>query len=326
MTTDKTKVRTTDTMRAAVIRRFGGPEALEVERIPIPQPKLGEVLVRIRAASINPLDYKIRSGQLQLLTGKNFPRILGCDFAGEVVDTGSTETEFGVGTRVFGMLNGFKGGGYAEYASVPVQWLAHTPPVLTDQEAAAIPVAARTAWKALRNLLHKAQPQSVLINGASGGVGTFAVQLARIIGVHVTAVSSRDAFSLVEQLGANRLLDYKQTDFTKARDRYDLVFDVVGNRSFCKCAPILNPKGLYITTAPSLQGVLALIFAQPFTGKKALILDLRPDGADLTNIARMVTENNLRPIVAKIFPLSEVAAAHTYGETKHPRGKIILQM
>ncbi|MBN3944695.1 MAG: NAD(P)-dependent alcohol dehydrogenase [Nostoc sp.] len=326
MTTDKTKLRTTDTMRAAVIRRFGGPEALKVELIPIPQPKLGEVLVRIRAASINPLDYKIRSGQLQLLTGKNFPRILGCDFAGEVVDTNSTETEFGVGTRVFGMLNGFKGGGYAEYASVPVEWLAHTPTVLTDQEAAAIPVAARTAWKALRNLLHKVQPQSVLINGASGGVGTFAVQLARIIGVHVTAVSSRDAFNLVEQLGAERLLDYKETDFIKSSDRYNLIFDVAGNRNFCKCAPILNPKGLYITTAPSFQGVLAFVFAQPFTGKKALILDLRPDGTDLTNIARMVTENNLRPIVGKIFPLSEVAAAHTYGETKHPRGKIILQI
>ncbi|MCC5633253.1 NAD(P)-dependent alcohol dehydrogenase [Nostoc sphaeroides CHAB 2801] len=326
MAIDQIRAKSTSTMQAVVINRYGGTEVLELTSFPIPKPKLGEILVRIHAASINPLDYKIRSGQLKIFTGKKFPRILGCDFAGEIVDIGSTKTELEVGTRVFGMLNGFKGGAYAEYVSVPVEWLTQIPSKLSYEEASAIPVAARAAKKALRSFVGQTKQQSVLLNGASGGVGTFAVQLARLAGATVTAVCSRDAFNLVEQLGVYRVLDYKDTDFTKIGERYDLVFDIVGNRSFCACAPVLNPGGIYITTAPSVGGIVAQVFAQPLTGKRAEILDISPDGADLMQIASLINENYLRPIVAKVFTLAEAAAAHAYGQSQHPHGKIILQM
>ncbi|NEU72730.1 NAD(P)-dependent alcohol dehydrogenase [Hassallia byssoidea VB512170] len=311
-------------MKAIAIRGYGSADVLQYEDLPTPKIKSDQLLVKVHAASVNPVDWKIRQGMLQLITGYSFPKILGFDLSGEVVEVGSAVTRFKPGDLIYGCLSAAFGGAYAEYAAVPEKVAAIKPANMTFEEAASLPVAAGTALQALRDLGNIQPLQSVLINGASGGVGVFAVQLAKIFGAEVTAVCSSKNFDLVKSLGADRLIDYKQQNFTQDAARYDIIFDAVAKESFSSCKEVLKPNGIYITTLPSpdtfVQGALTALIP----GKKAKFILLNSNTEDFTYLKDLVEAGKMRTVIDRTFPLNELAAAHTYSESGRTVGKIAI--
>ncbi len=311
-------------MKAIAIRGYGSADVLQYEDLPTPKIKSDQLLVKVHAASVNPVDWKIRQGMLQLITGYSFPKILGFDLSGEVVEVGSAVTRFKPGDLIYGCLSVAFGGAYAEYAAVPERVVAKKPANMTFEEAASLPVAAGTSLQALRDLGNIQPLQSVLVNGASGGVGIFAVQLAKIFGSEVTAVCSSKNFDLVKSLGADRLIDYKQQDFTQDAALYDIIFDAVAKESFSSCKEVLKPNGIYITTLPTpdtfVQGALTALIP----GKKAKFILLNSNTEDFTYLKDLVEAGKMRTVIDRTFPLNELAAAHTYSESGRTVGKIAI--
>ncbi|MBD0265305.1 MAG: NAD(P)-dependent alcohol dehydrogenase [Tolypothrix sp. Co-bin9] len=311
-------------MKAIAIRGYGSADVLQYEDLPTPKIKSDQLLVKVHASSVNPVDWKIRQGMLQLITGYSFPKILGFDLSGEVVEVGSAVTRFKPGDLIYGCLSVALGGAYAEYAAVPERVAAIKPANMTFEEAASLPVAAGTSLQALRDLGNIQPLQSVLVNGASGGVGIFAVQLAKIFGAEVTAVCSSKNFDLVKSLGADRLIDYKQQNFTQDAARYDIIFDAVAKESFSSCKEVLKPNGIYITTLPTpdvfVQGALTALIP----GKKAKFILLNSNTEDFTYLKDLVEAGKMRTVIDRTFPLNELAAAHTYSESERTVGKIAI--
>lgn len=317
-------------MRAAVMRSYGGPEVLGVEEVPRPQATGRRLLVKVRATSVNPIDWRIRRGELRFLTGNRFPRIPGRDFCGEVVETGPGTRSFRAGDEVYGMLGGLFGAS-AEYAAVSERLVAAKPPSLSHEEAAAVPLAGLTALQALRDAggLRGGRPatnvpRQVLVNGASGGVGTFAVQLARSFGAGVTAVCSSRNADLVRDLGAGEVIDYNEEDFARRVGAYDIIFDAVGNRNYAACRRALSPNGVYVTTEPGPRGFLEQSLTLPSSGKKARVVLVRNNARDLEFLLEMIEQGKVRPVIDGLYPLAEVSDAHAYSETKRARGKIVV--
>ncbi|MEG4805834.1 NAD(P)-dependent alcohol dehydrogenase, partial [Microcoleus sp. ARI1-B5] len=218
-----------------------------------------ELLVRVRASSVNPVDWKIRQGHLQLLTGFNFPRIVGSDISGVVVEVGREVTKFQAGDEVYTFLNPIAGGACAQYAVVPESSAAIKPKNITHAEAAAVPIAGLTALQALRDLGEIKAEYKVLVNGASGGVGNFAVQVAKAMNAEVTGVCSAKNREFVKGLGADYVLDYAEIDFTQQREKYDIILDAVGTKTFAECEKVLQPEGVYISTLPSLDNLAPML-------------------------------------------------------------------
>ena len=248
----------TERMHAVVVTRYGGPDVLEYSDVPRPAVRSGQVLVKSAYIGVNPKDVIVRKGKFARMTGKKFPLIVGHDIAGQVIASGP-KTDLQVGDKVYGMINDFAGRAYAQYAAVDIDQLARIPDGLSMQEAAAIPLAAQTALQALRDDGKLKSGQRVLINGASGGVGTFAVQIAKIMGAHVTAVCSEKNRALVEELGADVHVDYKTTDILAGPGRYDIVFDVFGNYIFEAFKHKLTAAGRYVNTVPSGRIVRSIV-------------------------------------------------------------------
>jgi NADPH:quinone reductase-like Zn-dependent oxidoreductase len=316
-------------MRAVVIDRYGGREVLQVREVPKPRPVAGEILVRVRACSINPVDWKIRNGLLKPLLPRSFPHILGSDIAGEVEEIGSEVAHFRAGDEVYAMVPATRGGGYAEYVAVSASHAARKPAPLSFEEAAAIPLAALTALQALRDKGKLKAGQSVLINGAAGGVGSFAVQIAKALGAKVTGVCGPDTNQLVLGLGANKVINYRNQDFTRTPERYDIVFDAVANRSFAECARIMTPRGRYVTTLPSASLVLwsAILPIANLVGylKRARIILVRAGGRDLEFLKSLAENGQLRPVIDRVYSLEQIQEAHAYSESGHVHGKIVLR-
>lgn len=318
-------------MRAIVARRHGGPKVLGLEEVERPVARGRKLLVRVRAAGVNPIDWRLRRGVARPVTALKRRRIPGRDVAGEVVATGDGVEGFGIGDRVYAMLAGVFGG-YAEYAVVDERAAAAMPENLSFEESAAVPLAALTAVQALREALldlpHECDAtlgrRRVLINGASGGVGSFAVQLARIFGAEVTAVCGASGARLVEELGAQRVIDYRDEDFARSRDRYDVVFDVAGNRSFRACRRALRRGGIYVTTEPVPRNFLWQILTFPGDNRKARVVVVRSSGRDLLLLKSLFETGRMRVVLDSVYPLEEAAAAHAHAETGHPQGKIVL--
>jgi NADPH:quinone reductase-like Zn-dependent oxidoreductase len=309
-------------MRAVVIDRYGGPEVLRLATVPRPVPTRGQVLVRTRFIGVNPKDVIVRKGKFKIATGKKFPLIVGHDIAGEVVET-SRGADLAKGDLVYGMINDFAGRGYAEYAAVDCQQLAHAPTSIGLDIAAAVPLAAQTALQALRDDAELRPRQSVLINGASGGVGVFAVQIAKLLGARVTAVCSHRNTEMVKELGADRLIDYGEVELVNLEDRFDVIFDVFGNYHFEKLSHLLKPRGTYVHTIPS-----ARIFkdvARTFVRRqKAKLVIVQSRRLDLDWLRQHIDGGRLRVVVDRSFALEDVAEAHRYMETKRARGKVVL--
>lgn len=311
-------------MKAVYYEKYGAAEVLRYGEQPRPEVQEGQILVRVRASSVNPVDWKIRQGHLLPVSGLSFPKIPGRDVAGQVEEVGAGVTQFRVGDQVFGMLDTGLGGANAELAVMSANVAAPLPGSLSYQQAAAVPLAAFTALQALSDEGDLKPGDKVLINGASSGVGSFAVQIAKILGAaEITGTCSTANVELVRNLGADIVMDYKQHDFTTEKDRYDLIFDAVASSTYSASKDSLREKGRYVTTVPSpkdlVSGPVSLL-----TAKKMKHVLAKARGVDLNLIGDWLAAGRLWPVIDKTFPLAETAEAHRYSEKGHAAGKIVL--
>jgi NADPH:quinone reductase-like Zn-dependent oxidoreductase len=323
-------------MKAIVYRCYGPPEVLKVEDIEKPVPKDNEVLVRVRAASVNPLDWHYMRGSpylVRLDSGLGAPDSVrfGVDFAGVVEGVGSGVTRFKVGDEVFGG----KHGAFAEYVVVSEQRaIALKPANMSFAQAAAVPIAGLTALQGLRDKAHVGPGQKVLINGASGGVGTFAVQIARDLGAEVTGVCSTKNVELVRSLGAAHVIDYTREDFTQGSERYDVIFDNVGNHSPLELRHAMTPKGILVVVgAPTggawLGGVSVMLKAlvvAPFVSQHFEPFLAELNAKDLAALAELMQSGRLTPVIDRSYPLAQAPQAIAYLEAGHARGKVVLAL
>jgi NADPH:quinone reductase-like Zn-dependent oxidoreductase len=322
-------------MKAITHCEYGGSEVLKVEDVEKPVPNDNQLLVRVRAASVNPLDLTIRGfWLLRPLTGMRKPKDtrLGVDYAGTVEAVGKNVTNFKPGDEVFGGRNG----ALAEYVCVRGDRASVLKPAnMTFEQAAAVPVAAITALQGLRDK-GKIQPgQKVLVNGASGGVGTFAVQIAKSFGTEVTGVCSTRNVDLVRSIGADHVIDYTKEDFTNGAQRYDLIFDLVGNHSFSERRRILNPNGICVMAGiggagwhdgfvTRLLGELNGYLRSRFVTQKFIAYIAEFNKADMSILADLMESGKMTPVIDRTYKLSETAAALKYLEEGHARGKVVI--
>ncbi len=348
-------------MKAIVIDGYGGSDRLRFCEQPDPRPGAGEIVVRVHGAGVNPVDWKIRQGHLRLFLRLRFPYVPGCDVAGEVVEAGTGATRFKPGDAVVAFVDPARGGGYAELAVVSESAAALKSPSLSFAEAASLPVAAVTALQALRDAGGLRAGGSALINGAAGGVGHFAVQIAKALGAATTGTCGPSNVAFVASLGADVVIDYSRNDFTwrperygalfgavavafggdlvsdhsrddftRRPERYDVIFDAVAMSSFGACRHLLNSGGAYVTTLPGpdvlFWGAVQAAARIFWHAKQARFVMVRRDGADLAFLGRLADEGRLRPTLARTFPLEHARDAQELSEQGHTRGKIVLEM
>jgi len=324
-------------MKAIVQDRYGPPSALELRDIDRPVPAAGEVLVRVRAAAVNALDWHFVRGDpyvARLSLGLRRPTVpvRGRDFAGVVEAVGPGVTTFGPGDEVYGEANG----SFAEFAIAPLAAIDRKPANLSFEQAASIPLAGITALMGIRDAAQVHKGQTILINGASGGVGPYAVQLAKEYGAEVTAVCRTRNVELVRSVGADHVVDYTREDFTRGGRRYDAVFDLVGNRSMSECRRVLRPGGVLVLSGGgvyrggSLLGPIGLIIKATLTRRfvrdRVVVLTARPSSAHLATLRELAEAGRLTPVIDRTYPLAEVAAAITYLEGEHARAKVVISV
>jgi NADPH:quinone reductase-like Zn-dependent oxidoreductase len=312
-------------MKAIVYERYGSPDVLELRDVERPSVTDDGVLVHIRAAATNPYDWHFMRAKplfTRLMFGLFRPKDhrLGADLAGEVEAVGKDVTRLRVGDAVFGE----GAGAFAEYACVPERWLAKKPANLTFEQAAAVPMAAGTALQGLRDGGRIAAGQKVLVHGASGGVGTFAVQIAKALGAEVTGVCSTKNVEMVQSIGADHVVDYTRDDFTRGDVRYDLMLDAVGNRSLRECRRVLAPKAVYVFIGGRMGHLAASMLARPFVSQDVKAVVARRSSADLEFLAGLIEAGKITPVIDRTYKLSEVPEAIRYLEEGHARGKIVI--
>jgi NADPH:quinone reductase-like Zn-dependent oxidoreductase len=322
-------------MKAIVYHDYGSPDVLQCEEIEKPAPADKEVLIKVRAASVNPLDsgllrHPFMRRVLSALSKSKINRP-GRDVAGQVEAVGSNVTQFKPGDAVFGTCQG----AFAEYACASESKLVAKPDNVTFEQAASVPVAGLTALQGLRDK-GKIQPgQKVLINGAAGGVGTFAVQIAKSFGAEVTGVCSTRNVEMVRSIGADRVIDYTREDFTKSGQHYDLIFDLVANHSFSARRRVLNPKGIYIGAGivglgGSMIGLLAHLITElvlsRFVSQKFVTFMAKLSKEDLTIMRELMAAGKVTPVIDRCYTLSEVPEAIRYLEEGHARGKVVITL
>ncbi|OLT05541.1 NADPH:quinone reductase [Pseudonocardia sp. CNS-004] len=314
-----------NTMRAVVQHRLGGGEVLSVETLPRPVPLPTEVLVRVHAAGVNPVDWKTREGHGMAAVLGDPPFVLGWDVAGVVEEVGFGVTTLAVGDRVHGMpWFPRAAGGYAEYVTAPARQFTRSPASLSDAQAAAVPLAALTAWQILVDTLHVQPRQRVLITAGAGGVGHFAVQFARHLGAHVVATASSANHEWLRELGANEVVDYHDAGYESLIEDVDCVVDLVGGGEDLRLVPTLREGGSIVAVPGGVSEALAA--AVEAIGGRAAAFLVEPDGAALARIAELIDAGDVRVEVARTFPLEQAAAAHSLGETNRTRGKIVLTL
>ena len=333
-------------MKAAVYHRYGSPNVLQIEEIERPVPNAEEVLIKVRAASINPLDEGLLKGGGRLVTGLRKPREarLGVDVAGQVEAVGRNVSRFKAGDEVFGVCitdpNAsalrvwIPQGAFAEYACAHQSALVMKPDNVTFEQAASAPVAAFTAVQGLRDKGKIQAGQKVLINGAAGGVGTFAVQIAKSFGTEVTGVCSTRNVDMVRSIGANHVIDYTRADFTRSEQRYDLIFDCIGNHSLSGCRRVLNPRGICVMVGERsgrgmiaiMARVIAALVSSQFVSRKAGTFLARPIAQDLNVIRGLMASGKVVPVIDRCHSLSEVREAIRYVGEGQARGKVVISL
>lgn len=319
-------------MKAIVYTKYGGPEVLQLKEIEKPSPKDDEVLIKVHAASINDWDFGLLKGDLinRLLNGILKPKrkILGSDIAGRIEAIGKNITKFKTGDDVYGDLSGYWGG-FAEYTCALEKSLALKPAAMSFEEAAAIPQAAMLAVQGLidKGKIHPGQ--KVLINGAGGGVGTFAVQIARLYGVEITAVDSTGKLDMLRSIGFDHVIDHTKEDFTKNGRRYDLILDVKTNRSMFDYARALHPGGTYVTVGGSMNRLLQALILGPLISiisKKHLRIVALKTNKDLLYMNELFEAGKIKPVIDGPYKLNEfVEAFRLFGNAAH-KGKVIITM
>ncbi len=319
-------------MKAVRYHAYGDPNVLRYEDVEVPVPAADEVLIRVHAGSINPLDWHFMRGVpylMRMQSGLVAPRDprFGVDVAGRVEAVGADVTQFALGDAVFGTTRG----GFAEYACAPVRSIAKKPATVSFDEAAAAGVAAITALQALRDTGRLQPGERVLVNGASGGVGTFAVQMAKWLGAHVTAVCSARNLDLVRSIGADETIDYAVSDFTAGPPRFDVVLDMIGRQSLRACRRAMTPRGRYVIVgAPSgrwlapFDRVLRAVVLSRFVGQELRLAMIRANSDDAATLADLLDRGTVRSVIDLRYQLGDVTAAVRYVEEGHARGKVVI--
>ena len=320
-------------MKAIVYTQYGPPDVLQFKEVEKPTPKDDEVLIAVQAASANAADWHLLRGDpflVRLMAGPLKPKntILGADIAGRVEAVGKNVKQFQPGDEVFGDISECGWGGFAEYVCARENALVLKPASMTFEEAAAVPLAALTALQGLRDKGQIQPGQKVLINGASGGVGTFAVQIAKSFGAEVTGVCSTRNLDMVRSIGADHVIDYTQEDFTQNGQRYDLIMATNGYHSISDYARALSPKGIYVMTGGSGAQMFQAMLLGPWismTGNKKMgNLLMKPNNKDLVFLKELLEAGKIAPVIDRRYPLSEVAEAIRYLEEGHARGKVVI--
>jgi NADPH:quinone reductase-like Zn-dependent oxidoreductase len=308
-------------MKAIRIHEFGGPEVLKLEDAPRPEPAADEVLIKVFAASVNPVDWKIRKGLRKEKFPTNFPLIPGWDVSGEIEEVGSNIKNFRKGDEVYSRPDPTRNGTYAEYVVVKGDQVSLKPKSIDHEKAAAVPLAGLTAWQGLFDFGKLKPGQKVLIHAASGGVGTFAVQFAKWKGAHVTGTTSGENLDFVKQLGADEVIDYKKEKFEDHIKDVDLVFDTIGGDTQKRSLKVLKNGGRLITTL------------KPENQEEAKAQNIHVEGftaqsypEDLEQIAHLIDEGKVMPVIAEVIPLEHAAEAQKLSEEGHTRGKIVLKI
>jgi NADPH:quinone reductase-like Zn-dependent oxidoreductase len=309
------------TMKAIVVHEYGGPEVLKYEEAPRPEPKEDQILVRVIAAGVNPVDGMIRSGMFAKHEKAAFPMILGGDIAGVVENVGNKITKFKAGDPVFAYLSLKNGGGYAEYALATEREATVKPKSLTYVEAAAVPIVALTAWQALVDTAKLSAGQSVLIHGGSGGVGTFAIQIAKARGAKVIATASTANQHLLKELGADIAVDYTKQKFEDLAKDVDVVLDSVGKDTLARSYGVVKKGGFIVSIVARLDQA-----ELDKHGIHGATLSVDPNSEELAEIGKLIDEKKIKVIVSQTFPLSEAVKAQEQAATGHTRGKIVLKV
>jgi NADPH:quinone reductase len=315
------------TMKAVQIREFGDVDVLKYENVERPEPQAGEVLVRVHAAGVNPVDYVGRKIPIPGITAGHLPYILGWDIAGSVVALGEGVTQFVVGDEVYGMPRfPSEAKAYSEYITSPVADLALKPQRLTHQEAAGVPLAALTAWQALFDTAHLQAGQTVFISGGAGGVGHYAIQLAKWKGAQVITTTSTRNVEFVRGLGADIVIDYTQQAFADGIKDVDVVLDTIGGDVLKDSFKVVK-RGGSIVSLPGHLGVKALgDQLAPLYGVAFAVIGVHPSGEQMAEMAKLADAGQLKTHLDAVFPLKDVAQAHKRSEGGHVRGKLVLTL
>jgi NADPH:quinone reductase-like Zn-dependent oxidoreductase len=308
-------------MKAVQIHRYGAPEELKYEDAPDPVIKEDEVLVKVYASGVNPIDWKVRKGYLKQWLPHSFPLILGWDLSGVVEQVGSNVKNFKKGDEVYGRPDPSRNGTYAEYIAVRASELAFKPTTLNHTEAAAVPLAGLTAWQGLMHEGELKPGQKVLINGASGGVGTYAVQFAKWKGAKVIATASKENFSFLKELGAEEIYDYHIPGYEKNIKDMDIVLDLAGGEEQKIVAGTLKKGGILVSTVGITDK--DLLDEKGIKGK-SFMAQSKPE--DLKEIASLIDKEKVKPIISKVLPLQKADEAHRISENGKVRGKIVLEV
>jgi NADPH:quinone reductase-like Zn-dependent oxidoreductase len=303
-------------MKAIRIHEFGGPEVLKYEDVPEPKPGQGEIRIRVIAAGVNPMDWKVRRGGMNL----PLPMIIGIDVAGIIDSLGPNVNAFRRGDQVFAKIS-LGQGGYAEYTVTNASQAALKPKSIGFVEAAAIPTAGLAAWQSLFDIAGLEKGQSVLIHGAAGGVGSFAVQFAKLKGARVIGTASSSNAEFLKSIGADAVIDYKAERFEDVVHDADVVLDTIGGDTFKRSWSVLKPGGFLVTTVANVpEG------AAEAHGVRAKGLMTKPDGGELAQIIKIIDERHIRPVVTTVLPLADARKAQEMSESRHTRGKIVLRV
>jgi NADPH:quinone reductase-like Zn-dependent oxidoreductase len=323
-------------VKAIVYTKYGPPDVLQLKEVEKPTPKDNEVLIRVYATTVTAADYRIRSFTVpiefwlpaRIAFGLIKPKnpILGTELSGEIEALGKDVKLFKKGDQVFG-IDGSGFGAYAEYICRPEQGVLVKKPVnMTYEEAAAIPFGAHTALFFLRDKGNIQRGQKVLIYGASGGVGTAAVQLARHFGAEVTGVCSTTNLELVKSLGADKVIDYTKEDFTKSGETYDIIFDTVGKTSFSRCKNLLKQKGIYLATVFGLKELVHMLWISMIGSKKAIYTVATERTEDLIFLKGLIEAGKIKSVIDRRYPLEQTAEAHRYAEKGHKKGNVVVTL
>jgi NADPH:quinone reductase-like Zn-dependent oxidoreductase len=331
-------------MRAYVLKHYGGPEGSLLMDVPAPSPRPRDILVKVRAAGLNPVDFKFRQGKLRAILRPKLPFVLGNELAGEVIAVGRDVKRFRAGDRVFARVAKDRAGAFAEQACVDEDDAAHMPRNLDFTAAAAIPLAGLTALQALRDELHVKPGQKVLISGGAGGVGTFAIQIAKWLGAHVTTTASKKGEALVRSLGCDEVIDYTVQDISNAEGQFDGGFDLIGGKTLDQMFKVMKPGTRIVSVAAipepqtairDLGGrrVLSAIFWLISYGirsraRRAGIsyryLFMHPSGSDLALLAELIEQGKLKVIVDRTYPFAKITEALDYVESGRAKGKVVV--